>query len=312
MATADFAVGFLEDLVREGYNVACVVTTPDKPAGRGRKLTPSPIKTKAQELGLSILQPERLSESSFIEQLNEIHPYIGIVIAFRMLPESVWDLPELGTYNIHGSLLPRWRGAAPINHALIAGDKKTGVTLFKLRQELDAGDIVGIEEVSINSDDTFGELHDKLALIGRRLLMGKLPDLLDRNTTTTQQILQTEEPYASKLTRENTQIDWNQPAEVIHNFVRGLSPHPTAWSTLISNKSDKKIYKILKSVPSTNKVPPTVRPGRIFIDGKKQMSIACKDGELLQILKIQAPGKKPLEIKDFLNGTVFSDEEYFL
>lgn len=317
MGTSDFAVGFLRDLTEGGYNVGAVVTVPDKPAGRGRKLSISPVKEYALEAGLYILQPERLSEETFLEELRSLNFRLGIVVSFRMLPQAIWAMPACGTVNLHASLLPRWRGAAPINHAIMAGDNETGVTLFQLRQELDAGDIIGTRSVIVGAEETFGELHDRLAKEGQILLKEHIAILLEGSATKLVQALATDQPYAKKLTRENSKIDWKRPAVELHNFIRGLSPAPCAWTTLeeyetqIGKADPSQLYKIVSAKIDAPAGSRSEVPGTILLECKGQMQIVCGDGGLLGISTLQAPGKKALSTRDFLNGAKFPPSPRF-
>lgn len=316
LGTASFAVGFLEDLVKEGYNVAAVVTGVDKPQGRGRKLAPSPVKECALKYNLPLLQPHKLSDEKFIQILQNIKPYLGVVVAFRMLPKAVWSLPTLGTINLHGSLLPRWRGAAPINHALMAGDKETGVTLFRLKQELDEGDIIAKASLSIPLDETFETLHQRLNTLGRELFRSHLPKILKEEGSFTKQPFGVNEPYAGKLTTDNTRIDWERSALEIHNFIRGLSPYPSAWTTLFEGNEDEKNknnrYKIILSELDTSLKDNTLPAGSILFPHKGMMQVVAGDGCLLNILALQAPGKKILPIKEYLNGAKFPPKARFI
>ena len=249
MATADFALPSLQALVEGGYHIVAVVTMPDKPAGRGQKLRESSIKTYAREVGIEVLQPERLKDEAFISRLHELRIDLGIVVAFRMLPEVVWSLPRFGTINLHGSLLPRYRGAAPIHWAIIRGETETGVTTFRLRHELDTGDILLQARLPIAPEDNVGKVHDALMHLGAETLV-KTVDLF----------LQDEEPQAQaqssydiaptsapKLTKENTELQWTSTAQELHNQVRGLSPYPAAWATLQLPGQEPAVFKILVS-----------------------------------------------------------------
>ncbi len=302
MGTSPFAVGFLQYLVEHNYNVVAVVTAPDKPQGRGRKIVPSPVKEYALQVGLPVLQPTNLKSETFAKQLQEMNPYLGVVVAFRMLPKAIWALPTIGTVNIHGSLLPRWRGAAPINHAIMEGDSKTGVTLFRLQEELDMGDIIGTKEIPITPLDTFGSLHDKLAILGVELFAEKLPLLLDGTASFTQQPFESNTSYATKLTRENTRIDWKWSAQRIYNFVRALAPLPSAWTTLPSTNGTPQPYKIGQCHINMGEANKNAEPGTILLDTKGCLQVVAGDGNIIAIDTLQAPGKKMLPVRDFLNG----------
>lgn len=310
MGTALFAVGFLEDLINDGYHVSLVVTTPDKPQGRGHKLKGSPVKEAALRLGLPIAQPEKLSDASFLHTLQEAKPTLALVVAFRMLPKSVWSLPTLGTFNIHASLLPRWRGAAPINHAIRMGDKETGVTLFRLTHDLDEGDIYAQCSTPIEPNETFGELYDRLNQLGRNMLRSKLPALLDGSATATPQDRSTELPYAYKLNKENSRIDWNLPARFVHNFVRSLSPSPGAWTMLHLDEEHEPIsIKILSTESLEEESYENTLPGKIILDEKGVIKVACQSG-CVKVLTLQAAGKKVMSSRDFLNGTKFTNSRF--
>lgn len=314
LGTAPFAVGFLKLLLEEGYNVAAVVTAPDKPQGRGKKLAPSAVKRFALECGLPILQPEKLSDPSFLDILHNIKPHLGVVIAFRMLPQAVWDLPTRGTINMHASILPRWRGAAPINHALMAGDKTTGVTLFHLNEGLDEGDIIATDSLEIEEEDTFGSLHDKLALLGQNLFKLHLPSILCGEAPHKMQTLSATEPYAHKLNADNTRIDWSRPAEELHNFIRGLSPSPAAWTLLSPSERDKQPlrFKIISCEKKESSEKSTLPHGTILLPQRGEMEVVTGDGNLLKITTLQAPGKKVLPVRDYLNGAKLPEEPRFL
>lgn len=314
LGTAPFAVGFLRDLLDKKYNVAAVVTAPDKPQGRGRKLAPSPVKSFALENGLPVLQPEKLTDESFLEILENIKPHLGIVIAFRMLPKAVWALPTRGTINLHASLLPRWRGAAPINHALMAGDKTTGVTLFHLNEGLDEGDIIATDSLEISDNDNFGTLHDKLALLGQDLLQKHLSSVLCGQLSSQRQPLNTDEPYASKLTTENTRIDWSKSAEELHNFIRGLSPTPMAWTelSLESEAQSPLRFKIAACEVVDSSIASDLPHGAIHLPRRGEMEVVAGDGHLLRILSLQAPGKKVLSTRDYLNGAKLPENPRFI
>lgn len=318
LGTTSFAVEHLRFLVEEAYHVVGIVTTPDKPAGRGHKLKGSPVKEFAIDLGIPIFQPEKLRDELFLESIRALNPTLGIVIAFRMLPKQVWQLPTMGTVNVHGSLLPRWRGAAPINHALMAGDTKTGVSLFSLTECLDEGDVIGMRSIALSETACFGETHDLLAHEGVFLLKEVLEATVSKGSLPkgTQQLVEGEPLYAHKLTKENTRVLWHKSATAIHNLVRGLSPIPTAWTTLIERNASTppSVYKIFETEVvkdynfSTFKKTP--RPGTILPAPKGHLYIATGEGAL-SILSLQAPGKKRLPISAFLNGSPISEGAYF-
>lgn len=303
MGTPDFAVEPLKALVEAGCNVVGVVTVPDKPAGRGQKIQSSPVKNYAQDKGLRILQPEKLKSQEFIGELSALNPDIAVVVAFRMLPESVWSLPKLGTFNLHASLLPQYRGAAPINWAIINGEEKTGVTTFLIDREIDTGNIIFSEDTSIDNNETAGELHDKLMAIGAQLVLKTVKALACNSiqTTSQQDLLQkdiTIKP-APKIFRETCRIDWSKTAQVIHNLIRGLSPYPAAWTEMEFDDGIVTQAKILRSTKIEKHHQS--EPGTITIEGKNTMNIACSDG-FINIVEIQLAGKRPMKINELLNG----------
>ena len=299
MGTPDFAVASLDALVQAGFNIVGVVTAPDKPAGRGMKLTESAVKKYAVEKGLIILQPEKLKNPEFIEQLRALKADLQIVVAFRMLPEIVWNMPPLGTVNLHGSLLPQYRGAAPIHWAVINGEKETGVTTFKLKHEIDTGDILLQKSFPISEDETTGEVHDKMKMIGAEVLVetvkglaaGSLQELAQSSVVSSElSVLK----HAPKIFTETCQIDWNQSVAVLHNFIRGLSPFPGALTKL-----DDKILKVYQSKKETTTHNHSA--GKVFSDGKTFIKFACKDG-YIHITDLQLEGKKRMLVEDFLRG----------
>ncbi len=300
LGTPEFAVESLSRLYNEGYNIAGVITMPDKPAGRGHKMLQSPVKQFAVKHGLKLMQPTNLKAPEFIEELRSLNADLFIVIAFRMLPEAVWTMPRLGTFNLHASLLPKYRGAAPLNWAVINGDKETGVTTFFLKHEIDTGDIIDQKRVTINPDDNVGDVHDRLMMLGADLTLETVRHIIDGNLKTIEQDKLTggvEPTPAPKIFKETCHIDWNNPAEKIHNLVRGLSPYPAAWTTLTTTSGEELQLKIFKTSVSERTL---LAPGSIVID-KNRMYIACSD-RLLEILSLQLQGKKRLDTADFLRG----------
>ena len=250
LGTPEFAVESLSRLYNEGYNIAGVITMPDKPAGRGHKMLQSPVKQFAVEHGLKLMQPTNLKAPEFIEELRSLDADLFIVIAFRMLPEAVWTMPRLGTFNLHASLLPKYRGAAPLNWAVINGDKETGVTTFFLKHEIDTGDIIDQKRVAINPDDTVGDIHDRLMMLGADLTLETVRHIIDGNLKTIEQDKLTggvDPTPAPKIFKETCLIDWNNNAEKVHNLVRGLSPYPAAWTTLTTASGDELQLKIFKT-----------------------------------------------------------------
>lgn len=301
MGTPEFAVGSLKALVENGYNVVGVVTAPDRPSGRGQKLHQSDVKQYASSCGLPVLQPEKLKDDSFLQDLKSLNADIQVIVAFRMLPEVVWKMPPMGTFNLHGSLLPLYRGAAPLNWTIINGDLETGVTSFLLKQEIDTGNILFQEKVQIGPDETVGELHDSLMVIGANLVL-KTVDALANGTFVPQpQESLTIDPdrlHAPKIFKEDCMIDWGRPATVINNLIRGLSPYPSAWTNFIINGTVTGV-KIFKT--SVEQVSHQFKPGEIFSDNKKYLKIACADG-FLHIIDLQLAGKKRMGIAEFLRG----------
>lgn len=306
LGTPEFAVESLDRLVTEGFNVVGVVTMPDKPAGRGHKMFQSPVKQYAQEHGLRLMQPVKLKDSAFVEELQSLEADLFIVIAFRMLPEIVWQMPRLGTFNLHASLLPRYRGAAPINWAVINGDKETGVTTFFLKHEIDTGDIIQQERVEILDTDNVGDVHDKLMHLGASLTVDTVNHILAGDLSPIPQSAllnnDTEPTPAPKIFKETCRIDWTRPAMEIHNLVRGLSPYPCAWTELFTGESETPAYNIkvleteLTDIPGEeSQAPGSIRKG-------KHLDIFCGDGKCLRVKQLQPSGKKPMGGKDFLNG----------
>jgi len=297
MGTPEFAVASLERLVDEGCNVVGVITMPDKPGGRGMELQQSAVKKYAIEKGLFILQPEKLKNESFLETLQSLNADLQIVVAFRMLPEIVWNMPPMGTLNLHGSLLPQYRGAAPINWAIINGETYTGVTTFKLKHEIDTGDILLSEKIEITDEETAGTLHDKMKNIGANLLFRTVVGLAENTISETPQEL-TEIKYAPKIFSETSEINWNQSCNSIYNLIRGLSPYPAAYTKL--NEKKLKVFSSKKEMISHD-----VKSGEMDTDGKSFLRYACTDG-YLHLTEIQLEGKKKMKIEDFLRGYRFN------
>lgn len=294
MGTPDFAVASLNALVEAGFEVVGVVTAADKPAGRGQKLQESAVKKYAMEKGLTILQPLKLKDPEFIEQLRSLNADLQVVVAFRMLPEVVWTMPAKGTINLHASLLPQYRGAAPINHAIINGETESGATTFFLKHEIDTGDVIFSEKVAIAEDDTAGDLHDHLMLAGAGLLVKTVQAIADNNYTEQPQQFSTDLKHAPKLFKEFCKIDWNQSVRTIYNLIRGLSPYPTAFTTL----NDKSI-KIFKA--EFEACEPAIAPGEFLTDGKTFLHYAATDG-LVKLIDLQYEGKKRMLVGEFLRG----------
>lgn len=298
MGTPDFAVASLQALLDGGLNVVGVITAPDKPAGRGLALQQSPVKELAVANKIPLLQPLKLKDPQFLEQLAAWKPDLQVVVAFRMLPEVVWALPPMGTINLHGSLLPNYRGAAPINWALINGEKKTGVTTFLLKHEIDTGDLLLQRELEIEQTDNFGTLYNKLKVMGAKVLTETIERYVQEKITPVpqsnfEQLLKA----APKLQKETGEIDWNCAGTAINNLIRGLSPVPGAFAKL-----DGKLLKIYKATPLEEKI--SVPPGTIDTDGKNFLRFACQDG-WVQVEELQLEGKKKMPITPFLQGYRF-------
>jgi methionyl-tRNA formyltransferase len=304
MGTPEFAVESLKALVENGYQVVGVITAPDKPAGRGLKVTETAVKQYAVHQGIPVLQPEKLKNTEFLEQLAGLKPDLQVIVAFRMLPEVVWNLPPLGTFNLHASLLPQYRGAAPLNWAIINGETETGLTTFLLDQEIDTGKILLQEKESIAPDDTVGDLHDRMMAKGARLVMKTVDALAEGNVQPVRQDdVHIPSPIlkpAPKLTRETMRINWMQSCEKIRNLIRGLSPYPVAW-TILKNKetgqeTEMKVYFAEKELVNHEKIP-----GTILSDGKKYIKVACADG-WVSLTDLQLAGKKRMRVEEFLRG----------
>ena len=301
LGTPDFAVESLEAILANGYNVVGVVTMPDKPAGRGHKMYQSPVKLCAMSHGIEVLQPVRLKDPEFVDRLRALEADLFIVIAFRMLPEVVWTMPRLGTFNLHASLLPRYRGAAPINRAVMNGDTETGVTTFFLKHEIDTGDIISQERVEILPTDNVGDVHDRLMHLGAKLTVKTIDDIIAgtlRPIPQDQLIGDTEPTPAPKIFKEDCEICWNSPAETIHNHVRGLSPYPAAWSTLISDDTEQGAVKIFETAILHDMAP--LAPGEIAI--QSDTLIVGTATAPVSILSLQAPGKRRVTTAEYLRG----------
>ena len=301
MGTPEFAVASLKRLIEEGYNIVAVVTTPDKPAGRGQRMHESDVKVAARELGLPILQPEKLRDPEFVQAMQELQPDLGIVIAFRMLPEVIWAMPRYGTFNLHASLLPQYRGAAPINWAIINGEKETGITTFLLNHEIDKGAIIGQRKMPILAEDNIGTMYDKLMTEGCDLVVETVEKIATQDFTPIEQMHIDEATLkpAPKIFKEDCKIDWSWEGERIVNFVRGLSPYPAAWSPMYLAGEEKGSAKIFEVRFSPNKGNGNV--GEIISDGKEQIAVVCSDG-LIEIRSMQMAGKKRMSNKELLLG----------
>ncbi len=294
--TPDFAVGSLSALVDAGANIVAAITMPDKPAGRGRQLQQSAVKEYAVAKGLPVLQPEKMKAAEFLEQLKSLKADLQVVVAFRMMPEVVWNMPKMGTINVHGSLLPQYRGAAPINWAIINGEQETGVTTFKLKHEIDTGDILLQHKVPILPEDNAGTMHDKLMAAGAELLVKTVKGLADGSIKELPQdaVAADRLKHAPKIFKEHLQVNWNQTAAIINNFVRGLSPYPAAFTTL----GDKNI-KIYSGRAEQQQNAAT--PGNFETNGTSFLRYATADG-WYYIDELQQEGKKRMAITDFLRG----------
>lgn len=308
MGTPDFAVEPLRKLVEGGYNVVGVVTMPDKPVGRHQnELSSSPVKRYAVAHGLNVLQPEKLKDATFLEVLRELRADVQVVVAFRMLPEVVWSMPPLGTFNLHAALLPQYRGAAPINWAIINGDTETGITTFFLDSKIDTGSIIQRVSVPILDTDNAGDVHDKLMHLGSDLVLETIDNLLADNVyPVPQSEFSSEEPLrpAPKIFKETCRIDWSGGVKCVYDFVRGLSPYPAAWTELIADgkKSVLKIYAASKEFCA-----PAEHTGTVVTDGKNYLKVVLADG-YLKLEQVQIAGKKRMEVTDFLRGFRVADD----
>ena len=303
MGTPDFAVPALDILVKNSYNIVGVITMPDKPAGRGYQLQPSPIKKYALTHNLNLLQPEKLKEESFLEELYALKADLQIVVAFRMLPEVVWNMPKMGTFNLHSSLLPHYRGAAPINRAIMNGEKISGVSTFFLQHAIDTGKIIFQESVDIAEDETAGELHDTLMILGSKLVLKTVKAIEEQNFTEIEQEKFIKDGTvlneAPKIFKEDCRINWNYAAETIFNLIRGLSPYPAAFTELMDLKGNKTLLKLFKA----SKIIEThhLNIGDIECDQKSYLKVAVKDGFVL-LHEVQLAGKSRMNVENFLRG----------
>ena len=309
MGTPEFAVESLKRLVEGGYNVVGVITMPDKPMGRhGSVLQPSPVKAYAVSQGLKVLQPEKLKDEAFLEELRALRADLQIVVAFRMLPEAVWQMPPLGTFNLHASLLPQYRGAAPINWAVINGDTETGITTFFLKHEIDTGEIIDQVRVPIADTDNVGVVYDRLMMLGGDLVLKTVDAILAGNVKTIpQETLSSTEPLrpAPKIFKDTCRIDWTKGVKPVYDFIRGLSPYPAAWTELCEPDSSPLTMKIYES--SKEFVEHTFAPGTILTDKKTYFKVASTDG-FVHLLSVQLAGKKRMNVTDFLRGYRYSEK----
>ena len=306
--TPEFAASQLEAIIAAGYEVAAVVTMPDKPAGRGKKIQYSDVKKTALEHGLPLLQPEKLKDPEFLQELESFHADLFIVVAFRMLPAVVWKMPRLGTFNLHASLLPQYRGAAPINHAIINGETETGLTTFFLNEEIDKGAVIMRESVTIRPDETAGELHDELMLLGNKLVVETIKKIENNDIQTV-----TQEELASNVTLKDAPkifkdfcvIQWNRDCQSIYNHIRGLSPYPAAHTQLSSDQGDVLELKVYASAIENRQ--PSESIGTVLTDNKSFLKIAANDG-YIHLTTIQQAGKKAMKTDDFLRGFRFEGQ----
>jgi methionyl-tRNA formyltransferase len=302
MGTPEFAVGILDTIIKNNYDVVGVITAADKPAGRGQKIKYSAVKEYALANNLTLLQPTNLKDESFLAELKALNANLQIVVAFRMLPKVVWEMPSLGTFNLHASLLPNYRGAAPINWAIINGETKTGVTTFFIDDKIDTGAMILNSEIAIEPEESAGQLHDRLMHLGSTTVIDTLKVIENGNVTTTIQEDDAEVKTAYKLNKENCKIDWTKSGDEINNLIRGLSPYPAAWCFLKDKEEEQtiKIYEA-KLVLEAH----SYEAGSLFCS-KKEIKVAVQDG-FLQLLSLQLPGKKRMQVAELLNGITFSD-----
>lgn len=308
MGTPDFAVESLRCLVEEGYNIVGVVTGPDKAVGRhGSVLQPTPVKQYAVEHELRVLQPEKLKDEAFIEELRSLQADLQIVVAFRMLPEIVWSMPRLGTFNLHASLLPQYRGAAPINWAVINGDTETGVTTFFLKHEIDTGAVIRQVRVPISDTDCVGDVHDRLMMLGGNVVCDTVDDIIagTAQATPQEQLITEELRPAPKIFKDTCRINWQKPTKQVYDFIRGLSPYPAAWTNLITPESTEIVVKIFEST-IVNTKHSELPCGSIETDGKHYIYVHTLDGTL-SLSTLQLAGKKRMNVEDFLRGFRLTD-----
>jgi len=302
MGTPEFAVGILDTIIKNNYDVAGVITAADKPAGRGQKIKYSAVKEYALANNLTLLQPTNLKDESFLAELKALNANLQVVVAFRMLPKVVWEMPSLGTFNLHASLLPNYRGAAPINWAIINGESKTGVTTFFIDDKIDTGAMILNSEITIEPEENAGQLHDRLMLLGSKTVIDTLKVIENGNVTTTIQEDDAEIKTAYKLNKENCKIDWTKSGHEINNLIRGLSPYPASWCFL-KDKNEELSIKIYEAKLVSESHSYEVGS---LISSKKEIKIAIKEG-FIQLLSLQLPGKKRMQVAELLNGITFSD-----
>lgn len=303
LGTPEFAVAPLDQLVKKGYNVVAVVTAPDKPAGRGKKMTAPPVKKYAEQNDIPVFQPPKLKNEDFLKSIKELRPDIQVVVAFRMMPEELWSIPSEGTFNLHASLLPQYRGAAPINRAIMNGEKKTGLTTFFIDEKIDTGEVIFQEEMNIGENETAGELHDRMTITGSELVEKTVKAIAEGTVQTQPQPMlekyNQELKSAPKIFKEDCRIIWNENGQKVHNLIRGLSPYPSAFSAMKKAGVPDLQVKILKT--EFEQAEHDHRPGDIISDGKTYLNVAVPDG-YIKILELKPAGKKSMNIRDFLNG----------
>lgn len=305
MGTPDFAVGILDAIYQNNYDIAAVITAPDRPAGRGQKVKYSAVKEYALEKDLKILQPTNLKDDTFLQELESLNANLQVVVAFRMLPEAVWKMPKLGTFNLHASLLPQYRGAAPINWAVINGETVTGVTTFFIDDKIDTGEIILKEEVEITPTETAGELHDKLMNLGVSTVLKTLTLIATGNAKPEVQSEEGEIKTAYKLNKDNCKIDWTKSGREIYNHIRGLSPYPAAWTFIVDEEQE---WNVKVYTASFDEVEHSLETG-VVISDKKEIKVAVKDGYIV-LETLQFPGKKKMKAHELLNGLKLSANAY--
>jgi len=312
MGTPEFAVASLDAILNAGYTLKGVVTSPDKPSGRGLQLHPSPVKEYALKHGLHVLQPTKLKDPDFLTALRSLNPDLQVVVAFRMLPEEVWSLPRLGTFNLHASLLPQYRGAAPINWAVINGERATGVTTFFINHEIDKGSVLFTAQTPIYENESAGDVHDRLMQIGAELVVKTIREIASgRITPVEQHLIGLSEPMkaAPKIFRDDCRIHWNLSTQNLHNFIRGLSPHPAAWTELITDDNESVIFKIFRAKPLLRKHE--LAPGSLVTDGRHYIHVASGDG-FMELERIQMQAKKQMSVEEFLRGYTLTEAHRFM
>jgi methionyl-tRNA formyltransferase len=305
MGTPDFAVGILDGLIANNFNVVASITAPDKPAGRGQKIAESAVKMFCVENNIPVLQPTNLKDETFVQSLRELHADLFVVVAFRMLPEVIWNMPPKGTINLHASLLPQYRGAAPINWAIVNGEKETGVTTFFIEKEIDTGMVIESAQIAIGENETAGELHDKLMNLGRELVVKSVAQIEDGSVVRTSQnsLIESNLNAAPKIFKPMCEIDWSQSVQALHNFCRGFSPYPTAWTTIINEgRKESRTVKVFR----TEKTSIAVENSKTLKKDAEGLLFPCNDF-YLRITEIQPEGKRRMTHKEFAAGYNFND-----